>query len=116
MAVKAVPPTAADPLVPEQLVIAELPSTTADEALPQVNTTQLEPVDAGAAPVKPVAVEPVPSVPTDPAALPAKPRAKPKKPEDLFAPKEDPHRAPARAGNMILDDFMPAAPPKRANP
>jgi serine/threonine-protein kinase len=116
LAVKAVPALAepSAPLVPEELAIPELPRTTADEALPLVNTTQMAPVDAGAPPVK-AGVAVTPTAPVDPGALVPK-RAKTKKSEDSIAPKEDGHHAPSRAGDMNLDDFMPAQPANRAKP
>jgi serine/threonine protein kinase len=127
LAVKTVPPPAApEPSAPPSIAeppVAELPSGAADEALPTPNTKQIEPADAGAAPVKPVVIEPVavaPSVPVipqgDPTAVPLKPRTKTKKTEDLFAPKEDGRRTPPRAGDMTFDDFMPAQPAKRPKP
>jgi len=126
LAVKAVqPPAAPEPSAPPvaEPPVADIPSGAADEALPTPNTRQIETPDAGAAPVKPVVIEPVavaPSVPAipqpDPAAVPLKPRTKVKKAEDLFAPKEDSRRTPPRAGDMTFDDFMPAQPARRPKP
>ena len=97
---------------------SELPNGAADEALPTPNTTRIEPADAGAAPVKPIAIEPVavaPTAPADAAGIAPKPRVRPKKTEDLFAPKEE-RRTPPRAGEVTFDDFVPAQPAKRSKP